>query len=484
MVSFIGQPTQRATGDRVEGESHLQKLTSDRLKDCARVFFELARTFDGQDQTSQLSQEQKLNQLFATVADRVCDSCPNFGSCWGNGFYRTYQSMFDLWSVVEAQGTINQHQVPDAIRNKCQRLPQLVTTINQLVDVFRVHWYWQKRIGETRGLVANQLRGMANIVKGLASEIRLDVHFNEELADRIKQELSSQGCLVSSIAAAQDSSGQSVICVEKPSCYGRQECQQCIVPAVEKAVGQKVYLQDQECTARTGKPRCTFNLAMAKSFYLDTAVVQLPKEDNVVSGDSFTSLECRNGQFAMVLSDGMGNGSRANIECQTTVSMLEQMLAAGFDQETAIRTINSTLVLRSTDETFATVDLAMVNLYTGEAEFLKIGAAPSFIKHGASVKTVKASSLPIGILNNVDMESTKYQLEPGDYIVMVTDGLCEGPQEYGKKEDWISKALKSSQVADPHQLADELVNRAKAVIGERAADDMTVMVAQVALRRN
>ncbi|MGE5654333.1 MAG: stage II sporulation protein E [Bacillota bacterium] len=482
IVAGIAQPSAGSMSERGEGDSRLQRMASQRLKDCARVFFELARTFENNDQNPQLSHEQKLNQLFGTVTDRVCDSCQHFGNCWGNGFYRTYQSMFDLWSIVEAQGSVNEHQVPDSIRERCRRLPQLTATINQLSDAFRVHWYWQKRVAESRNLVANQLRGMANVVKGLASEIRLDVRFNEELAEQIKRELSSQGCLISSITAAQNASGQSLICVEKTSCYGRKECQYTILPAVERAVGQRVYIQDQQCTSSTGKPRCSFNLALANSFYLDTAVVQIPKEDNVVSGDSFTSLELKNGQFAMVLSDGMGNGPRANNESQTTVSMMEQMLAAGFDQETAIRTINSVLVLRSTEETFATVDLSMVNLHSGEAEFLKIGAAPSFIKHGGVVRTVKSSTLPIGILSNVEMESSKYQLEPGDFVIMVTDGVLDGQTDYGKKEEWIVKLLRTTQASDAQQLADELMNRARGIIGGRALDDMTILVAQVALR--
>ncbi len=483
IVAGIAQPGIGGAMELGEGDSRLQRMASQRLKDCARVFFELARTFDNNDQNPQLSHEQKLNQLFGTVTDRVCDSCQHFGNCWGNGFYRTYQSMFDLWSIVEAQGSVNERQVPDSIRERCHRLPQLVGTINQLSDAFRVHWYWQKRVGESRSLVANQLRGMANVVKGLATEIRLDVRFNEELADQIKRELSSQGCLVSSITAAQSASGQSLICVEKPSCYGRKECQYTVVPAVERAVGQRVYVQEQQCTSTTGKPRCSFNLAMANSFCLDTAVVQIPKEDNVVSGDSFTSLELRNGQFAMVLSDGMGNGPRANNESHTTVSMLEQMLAAGFDQETAIRTINSVLVLRSADETFATVDLSMVNLHSGEAEFLKIGAAPSFIKHGGVIRTVKSSTLPIGILSNVEMESSKYQLEPGDFVVMVTDGVLDGQVDYGKKDEWITKLLRATQAKDSQQLADELMTRACEVVGGKALDDMTILVAQVALRQ-
>ncbi|MGE5654135.1 MAG: hypothetical protein ACM3ZQ_07680, partial [Bacillota bacterium] len=269
----ITQTSGHGVSERGEGDSRLQRMASQRLKDCARVFFELARTFEDADQNPQLSHEQKLNQLFGTVTDRVCDSCQHFGNCWGNGFYRTYQSMFDLWSIVEAQGNVSEHQVPNSIRERCRRLPQLVSAINQLSDAFRVHWYWQKRVGESRNLVANQLRGMANVVKGLATEIRLDVRFNEELAEQIKRELSSQGCLVTSITAAQNASGQSLICVEKPSCYGRKECEYTIVPAVERAVGQRVYIQDQQCTSSTGKPRCSFNLAMANSFYLDTAVV-------------------------------------------------------------------------------------------------------------------------------------------------------------------------------------------------------------------
>lgn len=57
-----------------------------------------------------------------------------------------------------------------------------------------------------------------------------------------------------------------------------------------------------------------------------------------------------------------------------------------------MRTINSLLLLRSTEESFVTIDIAVINTYSGEVEFLKIGSAPSFIKRVREVATIKSTS--------------------------------------------------------------------------------------------
>src|SRR5699024_11342704 len=92
-------------------------------------------------------------------------------------------------------------------------------------------------------------------------------------------------------------------------------------------------------------------------------------------------------KFAMAISDGMGNGVRANEESGETLRLLQQILQTGIPEKVAIKSINSILTLRSTDEIFATLDLAVLNLHNASAKFLKIGSTPSFIKRGREVRS-------------------------------------------------------------------------------------------------
>lgn len=101
-------------------------------------------------------------------------------------------------------------------------------------------------------------------------------------------------------------------------------------------------------------------------------------------------------------------GPKAECNSKLAIKMLERMLSSGFDKCTALELINSNLMLRNNDEAFSTIDMSIVDLYKGEGEFVKLSAAPTFIKSGNEVKIIKNLSLPVGILKEVDIDlSTK-----------------------------------------------------------------------------
>jgi stage II sporulation protein E len=84
-------------------------------------------------------------------------------------------------------------------------------------------------------------------------------------------------------------------------------------------------------------------------------------------------------------------------ESQAAVRLLENLLNSGFDRDVTLRTINSVLQLKSSTDTFATLDMLMIDLFTAEVDFIKVGSAPSFIRRGRRVGVVTSNSLPIGI---------------------------------------------------------------------------------------
>src|SRR5699024_5036226 len=123
----------------------------------------------------------------------------------------------------------------------------------------------------------------------------------------------------------------------------------------------------------------------AKRFEVGTGVASAAKDGGLVYGDAFTIKELGKGQFAVTISDGMRNGRRTREESVETLRLLEQILKTGISEQVAIKSINSILGLRTTDEIFATLDLAMINLHNATLSCLKIGSSPSFIKRGRDI---------------------------------------------------------------------------------------------------
>lgn len=224
-------------------------------------------------------------------------------------------------------------------------------------------------------------------------------------------------------------------------------------------------------------------LAPEPPLELNVEIVRLAKGGGSLSGDTCSHVELGGGKTALLLSDGMGSGDRASMESRATVGMLEKMMRAGFDRTFAVRTINSVLLLRSTEEMFATLDLAVVDQFSGELEFLKVGSSPTFIKRGRDVEIVRSDSLPIGILSEIHLRANTRHLAAGEVLVMMTDGILDALPDRADKEEWIARLLRRVESTEPKELVRLLVDRAKQVAEGVIDDDMTVIVARLEERR-
>jgi len=194
-----------------------------------------------------------------------------------------------------------------------------------------------------------------------------------------------------------------------------------------------------------------------------------------VSGDSYL-IRYLSGKrrVALVLSDGMGTGPRAAAESRLATALLDRLLVTGFERKLAIDTVNSVLLLRSQEDSFATLDVAMVDLVRCQVEFLKVGSAPSFVVKEGKVWVIRSTSVPVGILTSVELESVEVDVGPGTMLVMATDGLLSGVEDPAEAERWIYAYLRRADSAEPSVVARTLCEEA----ASRAVDDdITVLVA-------
>ena len=222
--------------------------------------------------------------------------------------------------------------------------------------------------------------------------------------------------------------------------------------------------------------RTTVSFKEKMNYRLCTGFAQKALCEQKLCGDSFCHVTTENSSEAIIISDGMGTGGRASVDSQMTVSLMEKLLSSGFSFDSAVKIVNSSLIMRSTDESFATVDALSVNLYTGVAEFHKAGAAISFIRRENNVTTVEKASLPIGIIRNVELSSGTVALQPGDIVLLVSDGATAG--DCG----WISDELLAWNHGSMENLANHIVSLAKLRNSDSNADDITA--AAVKLMKN
>lgn len=238
---------------------------------------------------------------------------------------------------------------------------------------------------------------------------------------------------------------------------------------VKASCPQRGYLSEEEAE---------FVFREQPRYYCITGVARSVKEEQQVSGDSFSFFYENEGELAMILSDGMGSGEDAERESESVLTLLQRMLSAGFKEETAIRMINSVLALRAEQNSFATLDISRINLYGGTCEFIKIGGAATYIRRGKWLECVEAKTLPIGMLQRVDYDYTGKKLYDGDYIFMMSDGVLDAvkPEE---RAEFLQQIIGEDPGQSPQVLAGRILNASLLLQNFEPRDDMTVLVCGV-----
>ena len=174
----------------------------------------------------------------------------------------------------------------------------------------------------------------------------------------------------------------------------------------------------------------------------------------------------------------MGTGPKARQASQIATKMLQRLLTCGFDKDTSIELINSTLSVNTEEDTFATLDIAILDLYAGNIEFIKNAACPTYIKQNKKVQIVKSLSLPAGILENINLVEYDKDIEDNDILVMCSDGIMESNSEYQNKELWVKDILETIQTDNVQKIADIIVKEAIDNGYGVVKDDMTIIVAK------
>jgi len=132
-------------------------------------------------------------------------------------------------------------------------------------------------------------------------------------------------------------------------------------------------------------------------------------------------------------------------------------------------------VLQGEENSYSTLDYAMIDLYTGQLELIKIGGAATFIKRKEAVEIICEETLPAGADAHIEVESVKKQLENGDFLVMVTDGVIEYLHVKDPKETLV-EIIREVKTDNAGVLAEKILEQVLIRTGGHAMDDMTVLV--------
>lgn len=465
-----------------EQQQYLQKLrdvTANRMEQFSDVFMALSQTFTGKliEQPTFEDDQKDTDEFLSHVTERTCQTCFKKAYCWSEHFDDTYQQMKQMKQELTENGVVS-HMTEAKFNKHCVKPHKVEAVMKEELSYYQANQQLRRQVGESRRFVADQLLGVSEVMNDFAKEIVHERDYHDQQEQQILTALQSIGIEVDQIDIYSLRKGEIDIEMTLSVYQYHGEGEKVIAPILSDILEEIVIVKEEEVSPMPNG-YCFLIFHSAKQYQLDVGVSHAAQNGGFISGDSYSTMELAAGKFALAISDGMGNGRRASEESMQTLRLLQQILQSGIDEQVAIKSINSVLSLRMTDEVFSTLDLAMIDLQTAYAQFLKIGSTPSFIKRGRQVIQIESSNLPIGIIKEFDVEVVEEQLQDGDLLIMASDGIFEAPKMIENPEIWLKRMIKTLETNDPQDVADVLLEEVIRQTSGLIEDDMTILVGKI-----
>ncbi|ADL08813.1 protein serine/threonine phosphatase [Thermosediminibacter oceani DSM 16646] len=447
------------------------EMFRDRLYELARLFEDMAAAF-----TLPLKEENRqgyFTRVYQKAKGEICTDCGLQKTCWEREFKATVRAFYEM---MRSEEDPSREGLPKFFKGRCGRTEEIRKLIRDMNFLRSLELQMDSIVKRHQEIILKKYRETAGVVRALA-----DGAFPENAGDgveeKIKHRLSEMGIRVEHVYSVKQADRLQINIVKGPCISGRQ-CESDIPSCVAEALGTDAAVKIVDCPLRSGSTRCRLKAVPAGSYRVSVGVVSVPKESAEVSGDSFSFMELDDGKFMLAISDGMGVGEKARKESERTLSILEELLEAGYDHKTALDILNSAMQIARNDDTFSTLDLALIDMYSGQVEFIKAGAVTGFIKRGKLVDTVRGGSLPVGIVDSITASTVKKRLKPGDMIVLLSDGALDSFSDGDDKEAEMMEFLASTNTTNPQELANRILEKVREK-RKTVRDDMTVLVGRI-----
>lgn len=440
------------------------KKIAERLTALSKSFFEMAEDF-GKNMPGKIPDNTNdIMVLYDKTADKVCRRCGMKFICWEKEFNSTYDRLMHLNPVLAEKGSVEVSDVPQPFRVKCIKLEYFLQVLNKYYARYRLDNMWVKQVEAGKQLVSRHLYGISEIMSDFAEETKNQLDFVPNPDNILYLALRKHDIKCTSVGSVKNELGQTEVTVRTHVSHMYKEKIEDITSQImgRRFYAAKVHVSDDG-------EKATVQLAERERFKVTAGGAVRTKDGSKSCGDSCRQQKIGHNRHIAILSDGMGSGENAKRQSNYAVEVMLRLLSCGFDRECAVKIMNLSLYLRQSEESFATVDAAVIDLFEGNADFIKIGAAASYIKSGGKIRCITSNSLPAGMLTDITPCTERVKIVPGDIIVMASDGIC------GAEPEWLPDYIKDCSAENPQILADNILKEAVLRNDYTASDDMTVM---------
>ncbi len=481
-----------------ENEDTVYKLNSvsETISESSKTYEEAAATMVEDEEIEQQTAKQK-EEFIDYIRDKMAENEQNMlyedimdnGSGIAEDIYNCIKNkneifMQDIIDIFEQHNSYIVGLDNDDIKKTVEKdIIEVVKIANDAMKICKLNFVWSKKIEDDKKNISIGLDGVSKVISNVASSISRK---NEQTFEKEKEEIQilllQKNIGVYDIAISKQSSGKIIVdlYIQKNDNFTEEaKKSQVIEEILFKVFGENFVMTKQKKNIGGEENKALQTYISADKYKATVGITSRSKQGNTQNGDSTLKLVMEDGKILLAISDGMGSGEDASKSSNEAILMIRKLMGAGFEKEAAIELINNIINMKTKNETFATIDISILDLYNGNLELIKSGACPTYIKRGKDVEIIHAISLPAGILNNVDSVVFDSEIKKGDIIVMCSDGILDANREAINKEEAFKEFLKKMKTQTPQKIADLIISEAVDMGLGIARDDMSVIVTKI-----
>ena len=424
------------------------------------VFGEMSALLGGSENTG----ENAVDAAAKEVIRSVCEKCERRRECLS---VDTDRHIYYVCEKCYEKGRTSINDLPRDLVDRCLYLGKIMSVCSGAMRRAGASMENDQNENKVNKTVARQLANAASILQAMGDFVARPVTFDKKTERKIIEELKYYNVVCSEILLCGGEKPFATAIIRSESASERK----LIASVVGKCAGVRFAVKNVSDSAVAGWS--VMDLEAKPRFDVVFGVSARPLKAEA-TGDTHSFMKTGSDKFLMALCDGMGAGKKAYELSAKAISLVESFYKAGFDHRIAVEGVNKFLSSEG-GENFSALDIAAVDLSEGKADLVKLAAPRCFVKRADCVEAFDSASLPLGVIADAKPSVTSVELNDGDAIILMSDGVT---QRFDEEE--LAAIVNRASCVNPQLMSEEIL---KAALERKTEydDDMTVAVCRVFL---
>ena len=406
--------------------------------------------------------EHSKNYLAKELAAASCTGCSRRALCEQALSSSTVVAMYDLLSRAMTDERLTLLTMPAFFGDNCVRPKAVLADAKQLLLDYAAKKEVADAVDHSKSIMCEQLAGLAGVMKNYAAEVKQVVAFDAQREKRVLEALSDVGVMAKECIIYKIKDTCTAVLVVRQKDAEKQD----LARTLERLLGKMT----QKSVTNHAGGWVSVCYVTAPPYGMATGQHCATKAGSDKSGDTYSVLRLGTDKVLLAVCDGMGSGRPAAGGSSAALSLVESFYTAGIDDSVVLSLVNQLLAVRN-EECFQALDMCVVDLRNAHADFIKLGAPESVIRHADRIEVVAGGALPLGILESVTPKVSRVAVAGGDMIILCSDGITESIGI-----DGVVRMAEQNPTTNPQTLARLTVEDALYVDEN---DDKTVLCARI-----